>query len=122
MKVKDLFKYSDVEYVPAEEDLQQQENRITTYAHYHNIKIKIELGLYLNPSTTECERVLKLTCVGENPVRNKIKREKDCEKIERIISYLKKGYTLKRMAEIEGCTKQAISAFIKYNNIKNQMK
>lgn len=118
MRVKDLFKYSDVEYVQAEDDLQKQENRITTYAHYHNIKIKIELGLYLNPSSTECERVLKLTCVGENPVKNKHKKEKDSEKIERIISYLEKGYTLTKMAEIEGCTKQAISAFIKYNNIR----
>lgn len=119
MKCKDLFRNGNVAFVPAEENLQKQESIITTFANYHNIKIKIELGLWLNPSTTEAERVLKLSYIGDN--RKKEKSEKQfasMEKVERIKDYIKEGITMQEMAIREGCTKQAISLFIKYHNIK----
>lgn len=126
MKCKDLFSDSDVVFVPVEENLQRQESQITTYANYHGIKIQMELGLWVNPATQSCERVLKLSFVGfsENqryPSRSKLKPEtieKREEKTQRIKDYIKQGLSLVEMARKEKCSKQAISQFIKYHNVK----
>lgn len=125
MKCKDLFKNSIVEFIPVEDNLQRQESQITTYANYHGIKIKMEIGLWVNAATATAERILKLTLMGvDNKPRypsrykinedTKIKRE---EKIKRITEYRKQGLTLQEIAQKENCTKQAISIFIKYHNI-----
>ena len=125
MKCKDLFKNSTIEFIPVEDNLQRQESQITTYANYHGIKIKMEIGLWVNTATATAERVLKLTFIGEDnkpryPSRykinenTKIKRE---EKVKRITEYRKQGLTLQEIAQKENCTKQAILIFIKYHNI-----
>ena len=126
MKCKDLFADSDVVFVPVEKNLQRQESKITTYANYHGFKIQMELGLWVNPADQSCERVLQLTFAGYSdnpryPSRSKLKPEtimKREEKRERIQNYIKKGMTIMEMARKEKCSKQAISQFIKYHNVK----
>lgn len=126
MKCKGLFRDSNVVFVPAEDNLQRQESQITTYANYHGIKVEMALGLWVYPATQECVRVLKLTIVGESDKpryesRYKVNPEtlaKREEKIERIKSYIEKGLTLQQMAHKEKCTKQAVSTFIRYHNIR----
>lgn len=125
MKCKGLFRDSNVVFVPVEDNLQRQESQIATYANYHGIKVEIALGLWVYPATQECVRVLKLTYVGESDKpryesRYKVKPEtliKREEKLERIKQYLKEGLTLQQMARKERCTKQAVSAFIRYHNV-----
>lgn len=119
MKCRDLFKDSDIVYVPVEDDLQKQENAITTYASYHGIRVRMELGLWVNPATQECERVLKISYVGdcEEKVKKDSKRteiaKQKLEKIERIRNYLKQGLNGIDIARLEGCSKQYIYQFIK---------
>lgn len=119
MKCRDLFRNSDVIYVPVEDDLQKQENQITTYASYHGIRVRMELGLWVNPATQECERVLKVSYVEdcERKVKQDSKRteiaKQKLEKIERIRNYLKQGLNGIDIARLEGCSKQYIYQFIK---------
>lgn len=115
MKCKDLFKNSDVEFVPAENNLCRQKNNLMSYATHHGYKIKIDCGLWINPSTQQCEKVLKITALGSMPESLYFRNRK--EKIERIKRYIKQGLTLEQIGKNEGCTRQAISSFIKYHNI-----
>lgn len=127
MKCKDLFKNSNVEFVPVEENLQRQESQITTYANYHGLKIEMTLGIWVNAATATAERVLRLELVGvvdtpryksryqldENTVK---KRE---EKINLIKKLLKEGKKETEIAKLLRCSRQAINQFIRYYCIKD---
>lgn len=127
MKCKDLFKNSNVEFVPVEENLQRQESQITTYANYHGLKIEMSLGIWVNAATAKAERVLRLEFVGvvdtpryksryqldENTIK---KRE---EKINLIKKLLKDGKKETEIAKVFKCSRQAINQFIRYYLIKD---
>ena len=126
MKCKDIFADSDVVFVPVEENLQRQESHITSYANYNGIKIDIRLGLWIDVATVTAERVLRLEFKGitDKPryksryqlsTESKLKTER---KKETITQLLKEGKSQVEIARKLKVTRQAISAFIKYNNIK----
>lgn len=126
MRCKNLFANSDVVFVPAEEKLQRQESHITTYANYHGIKIDIRLGLWVDVATATAKRVLRLEFAGltDKPKYKsryqlsneaELKREKRKEQFKKL---LKEGKTQTEIARKLNVTRQAVSAFIKYNNIK----
>lgn len=126
MKCKDLFKNSNVEFVPVEDNLQRQESQITTYANYHGIKIEMTLGIWVNAATATAERVLRLEFVGmcDNPRyksryqldENTVKKRE--EKINLIKKLLKEGKKEAENASILKCSRQAINQFIRYYLIK----
>lgn len=126
MICKDLFRISNVVYVPAESNLQRQESQITTYANYHGFKIDISLGLWVNAATATAERVLRLELVGMSdkpryksrnykPRLETIKKREDM--IEKIKKLLKEGKTQSEIARIYKCSRQRINAFVRYHNI-----
>ena len=129
MKCKDIFANSDVVFVPAEENLQRQESHITTYANYHGIKIDMRLGLWVDVATATAERVLRLEFAGitDKPryksryqltIEAELKREKKKEQFKKL---LKEGKNQSEIARELNITRQAVSAFIKYNNINGEI-
>lgn len=129
MKCKDIFANSDVVFVPAEENLQRQEFQITTYANYHGIKIDMRLGLWVDVATATAERVLRLEFAGitDKPryksryqltTEAELKRKKRKEQFKKL---LKEGKTQAEIAKELKITRQAVSAFIKYNNIYGEI-
>lgn len=126
MICKDLFKNSDVIFVPVEKNLQRQESQITTYANYHGFKIEMTLGIWVNAATATAERVLRLELIGNIDApryksRYQLKEdsiEKRKNKIELIKKLLKEGKTETEIARTLKCTKQAVNQFIRYHFIK----
>lgn len=128
MICKDLFRISDVVYVPAESNLQRQESQIATYANYHGFKIDITLGLWVNASTATAERVLRLELKGMSdkpryksrykPNPETIKKREDM--IKKIRKHLKEGKTQAEIARMFNYTRQRLNAFVRYHNIDGE--
>ena len=60
--------------------------------------------------------MLKVSYVGDNREKEKPQKQiKSEEKVARIKGFIEEGLTIQQMADREGCTKQAISLFIKYH-------
>lgn len=122
MICKDLFKYSNVVFVEASDNLQRQESEIKAYGNRHSIKININLGVWVNPTTTQAVRVLRLELIGSSneeryPSRRKLKHEtleKREKRKEEILKLLKEGKNQTEIAKIMKCSKQAINQFIRY--------
>lgn len=119
MICKDLFKNSNVVFVPAEDNLQQQESRINLYANYNRIDIKITLGVWVDPKTAQALRVLRLENLGETkkplfPSRAKMKALKPKNAL--IIERYKQGVSRFEIAKEFNLSKQRISQIIKQGN------
>lgn len=115
MRCKDLFKNSDIVYIPVIGKVGDQEKDIMTYCWYHGYKVKFNVGVFVDVKGENAARVLRVEKIGEGVASAKhrpINKEREA-KIKKVSKMLKKGKSVAQIAKKYGVSVQTMYYFIK---------
>lgn len=118
MRCKDLFKNSDIVYLPVTGKAVDQEKDIMTYCWYHGYKVKFKLGVFVDVKGQTIDRVLRVEKISEGERAGVSKKhtpvDKEREaKIKKVSKMLKKGKSVADISKKYNVSVQSMYYFIR---------
>ena len=118
MRCKDLFKNSDIVYIPVTGKVGDQEKDIMTYCWYHGYKVKFNLGVFVDVKGENAARVLRVEKISEGERTGVSKKHTSLDKerevkIKKVSKMLKKGKSVAQIAKKYSVSVQSMYYFIK---------
>ena len=113
---KDLFGAGNVTYVPVltKQDAYRYPRGIHALASHYGAKVSVRLGVWVDSKEAEAVRMFRIELLKPPAVFPK-PRKQPSAKVKKMQALRDSGLTLQKIADKFNCTRQAVSAALKYH-------
>ena len=118
---KDLFSAGNVAYVPAltNKEAYTHPRYMPALASHYGAKVSVRLGVWVDSKEAEAVRMFRVELISapDSIVR---KCKEPSAKVKKMQKMRAAGLTLQEIADKFNCTRQAVSAVLKYHETKKK--
>lgn len=124
MRCKGLFETNDIVLVPVPNGVTVADmmRDVKSFACYHGMRIRTEVGIYVRPDSMEVEKVLRCEVI-ERPSTIKERKKQEVRETERdmeIINFYREGISVKALAETYQLSRQGVYNILNKYGVKRE--
>lgn len=124
MRCKGLFETNDIVLVPVPNGVTVADmmRDVKSFACYHGMRIRTEVGIYVRPDSMEVEKVLRCEVIERpNTIKERKKQEvRETERDMEIINFYREGISVKTLAETYQLSRQGIYNILNKYGVKRE--
>ena len=124
MRCKGLFETNDIVLVPVPNGVTVADmmRDVKSFACYHGMRIRTEVGIYVRPDSMEVEKVLRCEVIERpNTIKERKKQEvRETERDMEIINFYREGISVKALAETYQLSRQGIYNILNKYGVKRE--
>lgn len=124
MRCKGLFETNDIVIVPVPNGVTVADmmRDVKSFACYHGMRIRTEVGIYVRPDSMEVEKVLRCEVI-ERPSTVKERKKQEVKETERdmeIINFYREGISVKALSETYQLSRQGVYNILNKYGVKRE--
>lgn len=124
MRCKGLFETNDIVLVPVPNGVTVADmmRDVKSFACYHGMRIRTEVGIYVRPDSMEVEKVLRCEVI-ERPSTVKERKKQEVKETERdmeIINFYREGISVKALSETYQLSRQGVYNILNKYGVKRE--
>ena len=124
MRCKGLFETNDIVLVPVPNGVTVADmmRDVKSFACYHGMRIRTEVGIYVRPDSMEVEKVLRCEVI-ERPSTIKERKKQEIKETERdmeIINFYREGISVKALSETYQLSRQGVYNILNKYGVKRE--
>lgn len=124
MRCKGLFETNDIVIVPVPNGVNVADmmRDVKSFACYHGMRIRTEVGIYVRPDSVEIEKVLRCEVI-ERPKTIKERKKQEIKETERdmeIINFYREGISVKAISETYQLSRQGVYNILNKYGVKRE--
>lgn len=124
MRCKGLFETNDVVLVPVPNGVTVADmmRDVKSFACYHGMRIRTEVGIYVRSDSMEVEKVLRCEVIERsNTIKERKKQEvRETERDMEIINFYREGISVKALSETYQLSRQGIYNILNKYGVKRE--
>lgn len=124
MRCKGLFETNDIVIVPVPNGVTVADmmRDVKSFACYHGMRIRTEVGIYVRPDSVEIEKVLRCEVIERpNTIKERKKQEiKETERDMEIINFYREGISVKALSETYQLSRQGVYNILNKYGVKRE--
>lgn len=124
MRCKGLFETNDIVLVPVPNGVTVADmmRDVKSFACYHGMRIRTEVGIYVRPDSMEVEKVLRCEVIERpNTIKERKKQKvRETERDMEIINFYREGISVKALAETYQLSRQGIYNILNKYGVKRE--
>ncbi len=124
MRCKGLFETNDIVLVPVPNGVTVADmmRDVKSFACYHGMRIKTEVGIYVRSDSMEVEKVLRCEVIERsNTIKERKKQEvRETERDMEIINFYREGISVKALSETYQLSRQGVYNILNKYGVKRE--
>lgn len=124
MRCKGLFETNDIVLVPVPNGVTVADmmRDVKSFAYYHGMRIKTEVGIYVRSDSMEVEKVLRCEVIERsNTIKERKKQEvRETERDMEIINFYREGISVKALSETYQLSRQGVYNILNKYGVKRE--
>lgn len=124
MRCKGLFETNDIVLVPVPNGVTVADmmRDVKSFACYHGMRIRTEVGIYVRPDSMEVEKVLRCEVIERpNTIKERKKQEvRETERDMEIINFYREGISVKAISETYQLSRQGVYNILNKYGVKRE--
>lgn len=124
MRCKGLFETNDIVLVPVPNGVTVADmmRDVKSFACYHGMRIRTEVGIYVRPDSMEVEKVLRCEVIERpNTIKERKKQEvRETERDMEIINFYREGISVKALSETYQLSRQGVYNILNKYGVKRE--
>lgn len=119
-----MFETNDIVLVPVPNGVTVADmmRDVKSFACYHGMRIRTEVGIYVRPDSMEVEKVLRCEVIERpNTIKERKKQEvRETERDMEIINFYREGISVKALSETYQLSRQGIYNILNKYGVKRE--